>query len=281
MQKLSLVDETFDLNFISEYHLSIQLSLDGLSFCILDGIQKKYVSLVHHPILSNTPELSVKRLKEIFKEEDFLKPYYKSTRIIYSSQNSTMVPPPYINDSQKKQILEINFGKTKNEKILETTLSPYYDVLLYGIPNSLSNFLEEKYSDIPIEHECRPFLWSILNQGNPSDQLAVLIHEKYCWIIYLNDNKLKFINSFAVQNDDDVLFYALNVATELNIDPEVTPIMMDGLCSKKSAIYHRFRQYIKHIKLVDASKDLQYSYLFNQLPDSRFNCLLNSYPCEL
>ena len=44
MQDFAFIDETLDINLTQSYYMSIQLSLDGLSFCILDPVREKYIA---------------------------------------------------------------------------------------------------------------------------------------------------------------------------------------------------------------------------------------------
>ena len=43
MPFLELFDETLDINSTENYELSVQVSPEGLSFCILDSIRNKFV----------------------------------------------------------------------------------------------------------------------------------------------------------------------------------------------------------------------------------------------
>ena len=43
MPFLELFDETLDINSTENYELSIQVSPDGLSFCLLDSVRNKFV----------------------------------------------------------------------------------------------------------------------------------------------------------------------------------------------------------------------------------------------
>ncbi len=47
MQDFAFIDETLDINLTQSYKLSIQVSLNGLSFCILDQLQGKYIVFSH------------------------------------------------------------------------------------------------------------------------------------------------------------------------------------------------------------------------------------------
>ncbi|MDA3779420.1 MAG: DUF3822 family protein, partial [Bacteroidales bacterium] len=47
MQNFEYLDETLDPSLNQSYILSIQVSLSGFSFCILDKIRKKYIVIKH------------------------------------------------------------------------------------------------------------------------------------------------------------------------------------------------------------------------------------------
>ncbi len=281
MQKLSLVDETFDLNFTSEYHLSIQFSLDGLSFCILDGIQKKYIYLAHHPIISGDSPLLVKHIRDYYTDNEKLNKKFKSTHIIFSSPKATFVPPSYFQENMKQPVIDLNFGKTKGETVLNNCISTFNSEFTFALSGKLHDFIKEKHPETEIKHECTPFIWNANNSVHADNFMAVLIRKDFIWLIYAEKNQIKFINSFHYQTDEDILYFIMNVVSSMKINTESTPIFMEGMVSKKTAIYHRVRQYIKHVQLSGAHSDYHYSYLFNQIPDARFVTLLNLQACAL
>lgn len=94
--------------------------------------------------------------------------------------------------------------------------------------------------------------------------------------ITLLDRVLHFCNSFRYRNDNDLLYYILNVVKTEQIE-ENTKIQLNGRVNKRSPIYHHLRQYFKHVKIKGKSSDVYYSYLFDQLPDARFVNLLNNH----
>ena len=281
MQKLSLIDETFDLNFISEYHLSIQFGLDGLSFCTLDGIQKKYVQLAHQPIVSNDPSFLVKHIRNFYEENENLNNEYKSTHIIFATPKASLIPPSYFQQKKTAEVIDLNFGKTTNETILNSGIPPFSGELVFRLPSRLSDFIKEQHPQTKITHECAPFIWNANNSIHTDNFMAVLIRKDYVWLIYIAKNQAIFINSFSYQTDDDILYFIMNVFSSLEVSPEKTPVFMEGITSKRSAIYHRVRQYIKHVQLSGAHPDFHYSYLLDQLPDTRFVTMLNLQACAL
>jgi hypothetical protein len=94
--------------------------------------------------------------------------------------------------------------------------------------------------------------------------------------IFVLDESVRFFNSFFYTNENDLLYYILNVnKTVLDASPQV---LLNGRANKRSAIFHRLRQYFKVVDIVGRTPEVYYSYLFDQLPDARFVNLLNTNP---
>ena len=82
MYEKELFDETLDINSTSNYEISIQVSLNGFSFCLLDIHRNKFVMLREYKLSGRDYELS-KQIEEIIYKDDFLgKPYHKY-RLVY------------------------------------------------------------------------------------------------------------------------------------------------------------------------------------------------------
>jgi len=90
MHEITIVDETFDLRFASEYHLSIQVGLDGFSFCILDVRRKKYIALRHIPLLEGKLQFLTRKVETIFEQEEKLNTTYQSVSVDYSTNEATL-----------------------------------------------------------------------------------------------------------------------------------------------------------------------------------------------
>lgn len=119
MQRLSLVDENFDLNFTKEYILSIQVSLDGFSFSILDSVKKKVICLYHQDTFSNEPGFHLKKLNSIYDEVDLLALPYKKTKIYFSTPDkTTLVPIAIFSQELAEDFYRLTLDTGRNSKIL-------------------------------------------------------------------------------------------------------------------------------------------------------------------
>ena len=78
MRDICFIDKTFDNTQTHLYHLSIQISLDGFYFSVLDIPKGKYVILDGHHFFLKRPRLLLKHVREVFDSEDVLNHDFKS-----------------------------------------------------------------------------------------------------------------------------------------------------------------------------------------------------------
>lgn len=76
MSFLELFDETLDINSTGNYEMSLQVSPDSLTFCILDTIRNKYILIrSFHPEKNRI--FSSEQLGELVGKDDFLSRNFK------------------------------------------------------------------------------------------------------------------------------------------------------------------------------------------------------------
>ena len=273
-QYLQLVDETFDYNFTQEYHLSIQFSLDGFSFCIRDGLQNKYVYLFHKEFSGN-PKFLHRKLNDIYTEFEILKADFKTVQIICATPGKmVLVPENFFSDQQASKNYGLNLDLSDEDELSYLPLKKHRSILQFAIPAKVKRFFEDKYPGVLIQNE----LVNQLNKAETNSGSAETINAqlyKSQLTITLAGNSLRFCNSFKYRNDNDLLYYILHVA-KMAEDNQNLQICLNGRVNKRSAIYHHLRQYFKNVHVESRSKETYYSYLFDQLPDARFVNLLNN-----
>ncbi len=273
MQRISLVDETFDLNFTIEYKLSIQLSLDGFSFSILDTIQNKVIYLYYQELFEAEPEFLLKRLKTIYTESDLLELPYKKTQIILvNPSRTTLIPREIYQSQQTDNYLNQAFGRNADREYLASYVKSANYYAIVETSAIISNFLKDKHSDAQFITDLNV---SFPAAKQSSKTVKVTIYKKHLSVTGFDQEGLQFHNSFYYDGENDQLYFILGSIQAMTDEPEL--IIMDGLVNKHTTIYHRLRQYFNKVEIAHSPREIHYSYLFDKLPDSRFVNLFNSF----
>jgi len=280
MHELNFVDETFDLKFASEYHISIQVGLDGFSFCILDISRKKYIVLQHVPLIVGKMQFLAKKIETIFDQEEKLNASYQSVAITYSTNKATLLPKAYSNALTIDTVAEFTNDFSRNEDIEVNDLPGFNQQLIFGYPKELMSLFNRKFTEFQFRHKSVPLLMSAVNQRDEKkNSLIINFEKKYIRMIAIKDMQIALYNSFYFKNESDFLYYTLNIYHTLQIDPERDELLIGGYVAEDSSYIRQLKKYVSNVYFLKPSADFIYSKTFDKIHKHQFVSLLNSYPC--
>ena len=146
-----------------------------------------------------------------------------------------------------------------------------------------TKLFNEKYNYIKFYHQSSPFIENALieNKNQKFDyKVYIYNYVSFFDIIVITPQKLLFYNSFKYHNENDFIYFLMNVFEQLKLNPALTPVYLMGNISKLSDYYETLKKFITNIKFKKNTNNFNYSYVFNQIPEHYFFNLLNLYQCE-
>jgi hypothetical protein len=285
MVEFEFLDEALDINKTKSYHLSIQISLNGFSFSILDISRNKYVSLKnYHNTSSENDNTSINWIKEILQEDEFLSRDYKSTAAIYAHCGSTLIPDPLFKRDNLKDYFSFNLNQEESGSILYNKIRRIDAWCVYSVPSDLINLLEDQFPGIHIFHHSVPFIHTILQEKNTNENannVYINLHGSFFDIAVTNKGALRHYNCFPYKHVNDLLYFILHVFEQMKLPPEITKVILSGKVTRQSSFYENLRRYVKKLEFIRRNPHFKYSYTFEKLPEQSFNNLLNLYHCVL
>ena len=281
MKEFSYVDETLDLNRAHAYRLSIQVSLDGFSFSILDQVREKFVLLKHHDLSDlPLPEEKGEKLDKIMSEDPYLKPSYQKTMAMVATGKSTLIPAAYFQEKDLKQYLEFNHDMDELEEIHYNYLDGLGAYTIFTLPNPLSNAMIRHLGRIHYYHQGLPFItWHIDNAPASRKRAALSIYENFADIGVFSKNKLHFYNTFRWSAGEDLLYYVLYVFKQLNLDVSSNEIYISGNAKSRKELRNLLERYIKRIHFQAPPERFTYSYTFKKESAQHFTNLFRLSLC--
>jgi hypothetical protein len=280
MPFLELFDETLDINSTENYELSVQLSSDGLSFCVLDTIRNKFVL-----IRSSEPEenkyFNADSLIEIIGNDDFLTKKYRKVRIVMPSSKFTLVPAPLYDPAKKDAYFSFNHLNADNEVILTNKITDPETYLIFSVPAPLTDLIKKIFPQAQPFHHIKTLLRHISHKRKSVNGNYIHIHieRDFFQIIIFNHDSLRFCNTFNYRNISDILYYVLNVFKNLDIKQEES-IYLSGQTAKFDDISSSFSIYIRNVLFSSPAGNFTFSYVFNELDLHRFLNLFTLTNCE-
>lgn len=281
---LTLIDETFDLSITENYHISIQVSLNGYSFSILDKRRNKYI-LLRNQSFSQQPaqgELAG-RLDEVLQEDEFLSHIFGSVSFVYLAERYTIVPESLFDTENLKAYFSFNHELFETDKLYYNNVKPAGAVIIFAVPGELTEKLTGWNSKVKFYSHITPLVDHLVTDyGGKDDKHKVMVnlHSGFTDVAVLKGNSLKLCNSFGCKNEKDFIYFVLYVFEQLKLNQDDTPVLISGDIQRNSPHYEMLKKHIRKISFEKYSNHFNYSYKFLEVEAHRFSNLLNLNMCE-
>ena len=280
MPFLELFDETLDINSTENYELSVQVSTDNLSFCILDTLRNKFVLLrSYEPVDKSKYEPNT--IREIINKDDFLIRRYKKVFLTSISPKFTLVPASLYDESKKDDFFGFNQLLSEGETILTSKLQNPDSFVIYSFPAGIADILKSAFPGTIYMHHLKPLLnlISVSQRSIFSNNVHIHLERDYLNMVIFDQNTLRFCNTFYYKTISDIQYYILYVLKRLNIRQEET-INFSGNAMKQEEILHGFSKYLNAIKFAIPAGNYTFSYVFSETELQKFLILFSAVNCE-
>ena len=278
-------DEALNKADSEKYKLSIQLSLDGFSFCIFDENTNKFLSIESVSIEnSNRVDISCSLIKQFFLAHSWLNLKFKSTNIIYETQKSTLIPSPLFDETEKNTYSDFNFTPEEDHCVYYDKLTGLDAFNLYTVPVQIKNTLNELFPDHKLLSHCGSLiesLWILYKNLPVQKRVFVNVRNSYLDIVITEGKKLLYFNSFTYTTKEDFIYYIIFVLEQLDLNPEEIELIFSGFIDKNTELFDIVYKYVRNVQFPKLTNTFRYSYIFNDIPSHYYFNLLNITLCEL
>lgn len=259
---------------LKKTQLSIQINLDGFSFCVQSLPEKHLIVFQSFEFehRTPTPEAHLTEIEKIYAENEFLGQDYKKVEVIHQNELATVVPDELFEEHKLKDYLDhtvkvlpidfISFDKTANTN---TVYIPFVNI---------NNFLFNIYGSFEYFHSFTKLIEITSKEDitEVSDKIFIQVNHKNFELLAYKHNQLQVVNKFEFQTAEDFIYYILFTAEQLKLNPEVFHLILMGDIEKESELYSILYTYIRHITFFKV-KALQNREAFQSLP-KHANCIL-------
>lgn len=236
-------------NFIK---LSIQVSLNGLSFCVVDTLRN---TILLSEQLSFGKELSPfelqKELREFLREHNILELDISDTVVVHRNNLFSLVPKALFDKNELANYLKLNAKILVNDLIVYDEIDSHDMVNVYVPYININNYIFDLFGEFEFVHNGTVLLQSLLKSvGNVSEPVCyVYVGHRQMDMVVLSRKQLYFYNSFEYQTKEDFIYYILFTLEQLELDPEKVPVRLFGLVEEGDDLYNICYEFIRHISI--------------------------------
>lgn len=269
-----------DIDYLNleDNYLSIQLSLDGFSFCVYNKIQDKIGVFAIYEFENSTgsPFIQLECVKELFAREELLQNNYQSVFVTHFNNLVTQVPQPLFNKNDLAHYLQYTVKVLENDYISYDELNNSEIINVYIPFVNINNFLLDTYETFVYKHSSTVLIENLLNQYKNLEGSFCFVNVTghHFEIVVIKNKKLELFNFFNFITKEDFIYYILFTAEQLNLNPEEFELILMGDIEKESELYAMVYQYIRNIKFYESNNN---ALQLNEIPSHSHFTLLNQF----
>lgn len=280
MKSFSIVDDTFDPSISSSYFLSIQITLDGFSFCTLDPVRNKYIQFQHIQFTRNQPLIN--QIEDCFNSLEKLNLPYKKTMVLVPTQVATLVPTPLFDNGDARKWLSFTHSIPEKQAIKANKIKMADAHNIFPVDENIEQLLRRQFPDPLFFHQHTPIIEGNLTTNMSNTQQTTLfinLAGDYFDLLAFGNNNLKLCNSFPVKSENDFIYFTLFTYEQLKLNPAETEIILSGTHSQFLQLSAHISKYVRKVRHSTMPHHFQYSHQFREVNNQSFYNLLSLPVC--
>lgn len=229
--------------------LSIQVGLNGLSFCALDTISKKILVYENIPFKTTfTPYLLLKELKTILNSNNLSNTSFNEVMVVHKNGFFGMVPKPLFNQEELPNYLKFNAKMMANDFVVFDELENHDLVNVYIPFANVNNYIFDLFGEFTFKHNGSILVSSLLDHSSSSSETYcyVQIAEREMEIVVISEKKLLLYNYFEYKTKEDFLYYLLFTLEQLNLETDKALLRLFGEIEEDDELYQLCYSYVKN-----------------------------------
>lgn len=248
---------SFDIH-ITTYSLSIQLSLNGFSFCIATAegeIVTSFDEFSNEGNYYSEQELYEQVIKT-FNNKPELQAKFNTVEVIYHNDLFALVPQKLFDPNNKKSYLNYSVKTLATDYISHDNIKET-DIISVFIPYiNINNFLIDQLGEFNYQHSSALLISHSLNLSKQNSNKKVYTHfsKSTFEIIITNGTELLLFNTFVYSTNEDILYYLLFCMEQLSLSPNEIDVLF--LNTVSSDLYDLLYTYVRNITKTEQNTEL-------------------------
>ncbi len=236
--------------------MSIQVSLNGLSFCVADTVSHNilYSDTTLFSEELNPMEMQV-RLEKLFHKHELNQKKFEEVTVVHRNTLFGLVPKALFDANTLSSYLKFNSKIFSSDDLAYDELENLDIINVYVPYTNINNYVYDIFGEFTFFHSGTIIIQSLLNNhGNTKETICYgHVSEKQLDVCIVAQKQLLLYNSFLFETKEDFAYYLLFVLEQLELDMQDVAVKLFGAIEEDDPIFELSRKYIEHILIFEPS----------------------------
>lgn len=266
---IQIKDDTFSIDEIYKYALCIKVSPKEIVIGVFNSSNNKYLVYESYPTTADI----VDTLEQVYKEHSFIAAgYWKRVVLVSALPKYAYVPEEFFSTANAIDLLRLN-TPIESDKLDVCYLNhPKQHInCIFAIEKRVLKWLKSKYpyQETTYLHENSCIIEGLLSYKDLIDprELHIFAQNDQVTIVSFKQVYLQYLNTFAYNADQDLLYYTLLVIDKLGFDRKDAKITLYGGNAQSDALVAQFEKYVSSVKWGKRPQGVTFGYKFDELKE--------------
>ena len=280
---ISKFDEGFDVGKTTEYRLTIQFTLGGFSFVIMEADTNTIIAMESYLSDDLTDEKDIfNAFEKALALNKMNGKMFQSATCIIGNRNFTLIPNELFDEKESSTYLGFLHSLQQNSQILHDNLADIECVGIYSVSNYLIEKIKETWPEAKIVHESSVFLRHVSKLAKLDDltRVYLCVKNRSLDLAVFKDGHLTFFNNFKFNTKDDFLYFLMFAIEQQKLSAEEIPVCVSGMILGNSEILKLCERYIKDIRFIKNGDTIKVSEALKEIPSQYYYIPYQVLQCE-
>lgn len=282
---LSRFDKAFREDHTRQYHLTVRIGADGLSYALFSNDKQRYIALETWAFIKSDTDIRIaSSIDEVIIQKPWLSYPFQSVLVLIDHTYNTLVPAPLFDEKEKAVYLAFVQQYRDSSRVSADELKSAGAWNVYYLSNSIVHKIKEIWANARVSHLSSALVESLLvaNRNQIAEPAAfVNIRNNSFDLVVIAADKLLFYNNFKARHPEDFLYFLLFSLDQQDLNPETVNLSLMGNITVDHPIYEAVWKYIRNVRFASYNPAFEYSYVLEDVQFHQFNLLFSALQCEL
>jgi hypothetical protein len=230
-------DSTFNLYMAHSYTLLLQVEAGTFGYAVVDG----------NRLVASGQNIDIDELAHPKQLSDLLSPgLFKNVIIGMPATGLSLMPKSLFNAWQVDGMARLLDVK-ENEKVFGQTFDDQ-NMIIYKTPDTLVEAVKRFGLENTV-YTAKGWIKVIADRGPTGEKLYIEISRDNAQYLYFKEGTVRFYNAFEIKNEEELVYFTLFVAEELQLTPLLTTLVLSGDISIGDKHMKRLETFFPKIEL--------------------------------
>ena len=273
---ISKFDEGIDVEQSSNYKMTIQFSLGGLSFALLDTRTKCIIGLECHQTDFADGLETFPVLERALDSKELNNSTLQSVTCLIDERTNIIIPEPLHHSEDDGVLLGFHHQIPSGSMEMTDRIEMIHGVNRFVLPKALHDSILSRWEKVTITHSSSVFIDSSLNYAPEGKAAFVNVRSRDFDMLIVDDGKLLFFNNFKFNTKADFAYFLLFALEQNHFSALDHPVCFSGLILSNSEIVELCSRYIRHLLFIEDRHELYVSQALDDVPFQYYHLLYQS-----